>query len=404
MRLYLLFLWVCMVRGFTEKSISSAGCGTEKVCFSQPPDCDPAADPSCYFMAVTALPTASGISVELQGRAEGYISFGFSDDQRMGNDDIYICGTDSNGTVQVQHAFSTGRSRPTIVPLGNVSDITASMSDGVIGCSFISRNPISAGGMTEQNSTYFLLYAYGSTTDGLIQFHGTNRFISDSRVDVLNPQIVKRAHHPSASKAHGSLMLIAWMTTSSVGMITARYLKAVGKGKGCSSKDVWFLAHVSLMSFTVIITAIAFILEFAHIKGWAGGVHPVLGCLVMILSLIQPVAAAFRCSPQHEKRFVFNWMHGIMALVIKVLAVAAIFTGLALFDDSPEKWFLQVMGGFVGWEALFFILQESNMWWKRKEDKESADELVSTELILLILFFLGNLAFLLTLLAGIGLS
>ncbi|XP_072535059.1 putative ferric-chelate reductase 1 [Salminus brasiliensis] len=404
MRVHHLLIWVCMVKASTAMSISSAGCGTEKVCFSQPPNCDPAADPSCYFMASMPLSSALGISVELQGQAAGYISFGFSDDQIMGNDDIYFCGTDSNGTVQVQRAHSTGRTRPTIIPLGNVSDIRASIMDRVISCSFISQNPISTATTSGQNGSYFLLFAYGSTTDGLIQFHGSNRFVSDSRVDVLNPQIVQHAQHPPISKAHGSLMLIAWMTTSSLGMITARYLKAVTKGKGCCGKDFWFLTHASLMSFTVVATAIAFILEFAHIRGWRRGAHPILGCLVMILSLIQPIAAAFRCAPQHKWRFIFNWLHSVMALVIKVLAVAAIFTGLSFFDQSPEQWLLKVMGGFVGWEALFFVLQESHMLWKRKAEKESAGELGSTELILLILFFLGNLAFLLTLLSGIGMS
>ena len=35
-------------------------------------------------------------------------------------------------------------------------------------------------------------------------------------------------------------MLIAWMTTGSLGMITARYLKGVANGKECWH-DVWFL-------------------------------------------------------------------------------------------------------------------------------------------------------------------
>ncbi len=35
----------------------------------------------------------------------------------QGNDDIYICGKDSTGNLQVQHAISTGKSAPTILSL-----------------------------------------------------------------------------------------------------------------------------------------------------------------------------------------------------------------------------------------------------------------------------------------------
>ncbi|KAI4898054.1 hypothetical protein NFI96_002827 [Prochilodus magdalenae] len=341
-----------------QMSISSAGCGTNKVCLSKPANCDPAADPNCYFLSVIASPNLTEFTVELQGRASGYISFGFSDDQRMGNDDIYICGTDNNGNVQVQHAFSPGQTKPTILPLGDVSDITTSMMDGVINCSFVSQNPISTTRASGQTSTYFLLFAYGPSSNGVIRFHQDNEFVSSSKVDIVNPQTVSSAQQPQTIKAHGALMLIAWMTTASVGMMTARYLKVVTKGRGCCGKDLWFLEHMSLMSLSVVLTIVAFIVVFAYVQGWSGGAHPVLGCIVMILSLIQPVAASFRCAPQHERRYLFNWLHAINAVVIKVLA----------------------------------------------DEDHSVNELVGTEMILLILFFLGNLAFLVALLSGIGMG
>lgn len=40
--------------------------------------------------------------------------------------------------------------------------------------------------------------------------------------------------------------------------------------------------------------------------------------------------------------------------------MAAIFTGLELIESSEDSWMPKVMGGFVGWEALFFILMEIN--------------------------------------------
>ena len=46
------------------------------------------------------------------------------------------------------------------------------------------------------------------------------------------------------SLVSGALMLIAWMTTGSLGMMVARYLKGVTKGHNLWGKDVWFLVRL----------------------------------------------------------------------------------------------------------------------------------------------------------------
>lgn len=38
-------------------------------------------------------------------------------------------------------------------------------------------------------------------------------------------------------------MLIAWMTTGSLGMMVARYLKKMAKGKKMCDKDLWFVVR-----------------------------------------------------------------------------------------------------------------------------------------------------------------
>ncbi|XP_029554459.1 putative ferric-chelate reductase 1 isoform X2 [Salmo trutta] len=378
-------------------SISSAGCGSSKVCFRQPLNCDPGVSPDCYFLSTMTSTRDTAIHLEMNGPSDGYIAIGFSDDQMMGSDDIFICGRDSNGIIQLQHAYSTGRRRPDIVPLGNVSDVKSSMKDGIISCSFMTRNPISTRRSVRSSCPYYLMFAHGPTSNGEIGHH-TSTFISDTKMDISRPRVVTNAIQPLI-KAHGALMLIAWMTTGSLGMITARYLKE----KECW-QDVWFLAHVFLMTLTVAATTIAFILSFSHVRGWSGGAHPVLGCVVMILAFFQPIAAMFRCGPQRRWRILFNWSHALNAVAIKVLAVAAIFTGLSLIDSSEDKWLLKVMGGFVGWEASVYILLDVHMRCKRSDNEEGASESACKALLLLVLFFLGNVAFLVALLVGIGMS
>uniref|UniRef100_A0A3Q0RBW1 Uncharacterized protein n=1 Tax=Amphilophus citrinellus TaxID=61819 RepID=A0A3Q0RBW1_AMPCI len=374
-----------VTRAGSAGSISSADCGVTKACFSQPPRCDPAVDAGCYFMSAMMLPGGAAVRYEMSGPFEGYVAFGFSDDQNMGNDDIYICGTDSNGAVRVQHAFSSGRSAPQILTAANVYNITASNQNSVISCSFTSTNTISTQRTSGFNQTYYLLFAHGSSRNGQIQVH-SGTFVSTDKIDISHPAVIGKNAFPPIIKAHGSLMLIAWMTTGSLGMMVARYLKKMAKGEKLCNKDVWFMVHVGAMIVTVVATSIAFILVFSYAQDWAGGAHPVLGCLVMILSLIQPIGAMLHCGPQHHLRYLFNWSHFLNAAVIKAIAVAAIFTGLDLID-STNAWLMKVMGGFLGWEALFYIMLE-----------------VKGDGLLIALFFLGNFCFLVALLVGIGTS
>ncbi|XP_062297929.1 putative ferric-chelate reductase 1 [Scomber scombrus] len=384
-------------------NISKSGCGVTKVCISQPLNCDPAVSVNCYFMSASITPNDTAVHYEITGPSDGYISFGFSDDQRMGNDDIYICGIGSNGLVQLQHAISTGKTAPRILPLGNVSDVVASVHGMVISCSFTSMNPISTQRTSGFNMAYYLMYAHGPSSNGLIQFHA-DTFISSDKIDISRPQLVTIGVWPPIIKVHGSLMLIAWMTTGSLGMMVARYLKGLAKGQNLWGKDVWFLVHVAVMSLTVVATAIAFILSFSYAKDWSGGAHPVLGCLVMIMSFLQPILAMLRCGPQHALRFLFNWTHALNAVVIKTLAVAATCTGLMLIDSTPEQWLIKVMGGFIGWEAFFYILLEVHLKWPVNTTDTLESSTKSVDVLLMTLFFVGNLAFLVALLVGIGIS
>ncbi|XP_063340998.2 putative ferric-chelate reductase 1 [Pelmatolapia mariae] len=393
-------VFVCMKK--SAASISSADCGVTKVCFSQPSNCDPAVSSSCYFMSAKMLPGDTAVRYQMTGPYEGYIAFGFSDDQRMGNDDIYVCGMNSSGQVGVQHMYSTGRTTPQARPLGNVYNVTTSLQNNVISCSFTTTNIISIQGTSGFNQSYYLLFAHGPSSNGQIQKH-TGDFVSTNKMDISTPVVVSQDAHPDIVKAHGALMLIAWMTTGTLGMMVARYLKKMAKGTRMCNKDLWFVVHVGVMCLTVAATIIAFILAFSHAKDWSGGAHPVLGCLVMILSFFQPIGALLRCGPQHHLRYLFNSSHFLNAVIIKSLAVAAIFTGLGRIDSS-DGWLMKVMGGFLAWEALFIIMLEVHDS-KFKHTDSTVDlefAIVKVDGLLIGLFFLGNLCFLVALLVGIG--
>ncbi|KAM9324790.1 putative ferric-chelate reductase 1 [Gastrophryne carolinensis] len=465
-----------------SNSPSSDTCGTQKLCLTAPSDCDPSKTRNCYFMSSTLM-SDGAYYFEISGPSDGFVLFGFSDDQlllrklelhsqicsnpffykidpsphfqpkfaanaayvvswyaqmdqlsydsalrpfvsgkteKSGNDDIYICRINSTGQVDIQHAYSEGKSQLIIIPLINVETRLLSYTNGVIQCSFLSRNQISTQPFVPQlrssnniSSMYYILAAHGPSVNGEIGLHEADVFASDNKVNLSAVSNVTHTEHKGSIlvKTHGALMLVAWMTTGSLGMILARYLKVAGK-KLVFGKAIWFESHVVLMFLTVAATITSFVLAFVEAAGWTYDIsaHAVLGCLVMILSLLQPVFSFFRPPPQSSKRFIFNWFHCNNALLIKVLAVANLFLGFQFLNHNVD-WLVNVMAGFCGWEGLAFILFELNAGLAQREIKKEVKEEstkvitqppVKFEYFLLAIYLCGNLAFLITLFVGIG--
>ncbi|KAM4640911.1 putative ferric-chelate reductase 1 isoform 1-T5 [Discoglossus pictus] len=384
--------------------ISNGTCGSEKFCLSNPTDCSPDSA-SCLFMS--SVPSSDGYVFEMSGATSGYLAIGFSDDQLMGNDDIYICTMNSSNNIQVQRAYSTGKTTPTLRNTSTAGSLVASFVNGVLKCSFITQSSISTQARANAASSYYIFLANGpSQANGQILKHTTTPLVTIQKVD-LSQFTATVAHSGSSSVilGHGALMLIAWMTTGTIGMIMARYMKSAAR-RPLIGKALWFQTHFFLMILTVALTIIAFIMVFAEVAGWSSdiGAHPILGCIVMILSFFQPIVAFFRPDPKSQRRFIFNWGHSLNALVIKVLAVATIFLGLNLVDTSTNQWLPKVMGGFFAWEVLFYIIFEINLRKKTKDTYEEVDNKMQSESVALLVFICGNVAFLISLLVGIGQS
>ncbi|KAE8610569.1 hypothetical protein XENTR_v10012171 [Xenopus tropicalis] len=359
--------------------ISNITCGTGKFCFSDPANCNPDSS-GCLFMSV--VPSSNGYVFEMSGPVSTleYIAVGFSDDQKMGNDDDYICATNLSGNVQIQRVFLTGNNSPQSKNLIFSGSPVWNYGNGIMKCCFIAQASISTLSRASASSTYYIFLATGPTeANGQIKQHTKIPLITAAKIDLSAFSGNNKAASGESTLVlgHGALMLIAWMTTGTIGMLMARYMKNAAKEQ-YFGKGLWFLMHVFLMSLTVILTSIAFIMIFAEVSGWSSdtGAHPVLGCIVMILSFLQPFGAMLRPAPTHKRRFIFNWAHGLNALVIKVLAVATLFLGLQLVDTSTNQWMPKVMGGFYGWEVLFYIILEVNTRYNEKELYEEVNNTV----------------------------
>uniref|UniRef100_A0A672SEJ8 Ferric chelate reductase 1 n=1 Tax=Sinocyclocheilus grahami TaxID=75366 RepID=A0A672SEJ8_SINGR len=288
-----------------SRSFTSEGCGGSKSCLRDPEGCDPQNDTACHFLSFSAL--GSSVTFELSGPAEGYVSFALSQDKWMGNDDVYLCIRDTD-RVDIKAAYVFGRTHPIISSQNILKGIAWRLSDGVIQCSFRRDIHLPPENLNrfDLDQMYYLFMAHGRAEDGRTHRHDHQPLISTYRAAITGPlEDLTGSRSPLLIKYHGAFMLIAWTSTVSAGVIMARYFKPDWPERNILGQKVWFQVglHRMLMTITVLLTLVGFVLPFMYRGGWSkrAGIHPYLGCVVMALAVIQPVMALFRPAPDASR-------------------------------------------------------------------------------------------------------
>ncbi|XP_042135739.1 ferric-chelate reductase 1 [Peromyscus maniculatus bairdii] len=400
------------------KPFSASECGNTKFCVRSPSNCDPENEPSCVFLSFTR--DDQSVVVEMSGPSEGYLSFAFSRDRWMGDDDAYLCIREDQ-TVYIQPSYLTGRSSPVMDSRGTLKDMAWRLADGVIQCSF--RRNITLPGVRNRfalNESYYIFLAEGAAHDGRIFRHSQQPLITYEKYDVTGtPKNVGGSHSSPLLKAHGALMFVAWMTTVSIGVLVARFFRSVWSKAFFLGEAAWFQVHRMLMLATSVLTCTAFVLPFVYRGGWSrrAGYHPYLGCTVMILAVLQPLLATFRPSLHDPRRQVFNWTHWSVGTAARIIAVAAMFLGMDLPGlnlPSPQKTY--AMMGFVVWHIGTEVLLEIHAYrLSRKVEILDDDRIQILQSLtvaeaeghvfkkaVLVIYICGNLTFLMIFLSAIN--
>jgi hypothetical protein len=167
-------------------------------------------------------------------------------------------------------------------------------------------------------------------------------------------------------KAHGIIMIFAWIVLVSTGILVARYFKCSWPKRKICGKAVWFAIHRALMVTAVLLTLIAFVLILVYKKGqWTSRMnqrefaHSIVGIIVIALATAQPFMAIFRCNPDDQYRFIFNYAHAAVGLCSFTLSVAAIF--LAMFFSQFEFELKKEWAILVAWScwlpAIFTLFE-----------------------------------------------
>ncbi|XP_072023870.1 putative ferric-chelate reductase 1 [Amphiura filiformis] len=170
-----LFLVEGILTGATSQ-LTSTGCGITKGCYRSPTTCTSGTD--CEYFVSWLSDDDGGIVFSMTGSdASTYIAIGFSKSGVMRDSDVYACT--SNSAV-VRSRNSVGNTNVPNQPLKGVTNVTVSIIDGRIECTFTRQASINDNDVTyydlSGNNKYFIIMAKSSGTfplrqDGSINQH-----------------------------------------------------------------------------------------------------------------------------------------------------------------------------------------------------------------------------------------
>ncbi|CAF3706008.1 unnamed protein product [Rotaria sp. Silwood1] len=329
-----------------------------------------------YLDGITTISMATNILGTSQ-----WLGIGLSLDDRMGDDHVFVCQRWNDDTIQLQRFINPGGySSPTIVTAdsnyGGIFQVTrVALNNGVAHCEFTLSNFTTTIGRRRKRSIsqlsqsiqYRILVVVGhlDSSNSLLQhFSVTVR----TQMIQLNQSGTITASNIDGSdnevlflRAHGIIMMFIWMLFISTGILIARYFKQSWPERKFCGKAMWFAVHRLVMIFSAIMTLIAFaaILKYKH-GTWVSQnlsrefAHSIIGVLVVGAAIIQPTMALFRCQPDHQHRFIFNYAHATVGIGAWILSIATIFLA-TLFSISnsviSKPWRI-----VVAWAVIEFVI------------------------------------------------
>ncbi|XP_074640618.1 ferric-chelate reductase 1-like [Tubulanus polymorphus] len=365
-------------------------CGLTKGCFMQPSNC---VESDCeYLVTYRETPDKTAIDFEMSAKTTGYVAVGFSKDQLMGDDSVIQCAfVSSNSRVVISNSYNEKNlkaNRPIPVPYkqGGLTGMQGYYNNGRLSCRF-RRNKVVTGGPSAQlfaiDKPYYLFVARGAVTpDGYLVKHNTSPgmypLISPKKVDMVGNNMLY-SYVPVRNnlvKAHGCMMIVAWILFVSFAMLMAHYYKPMWPNESLYKERVWFQVHRACMIVAVILIILAFILILIHARGYSNlrglpyAAHPILGFIIVALVIINPLITLCRCKPEDDDRPIFNWIHWGIGTVAHILAVINIFIGMDL-EAAAVLWFCSwILVAWVIFHAVVQITLEIHQCCMRRRDKE----------------------------------
>ncbi|KAL7244369.1 hypothetical protein ACSBR1_016583 [Camellia fascicularis] len=170
-------------------------------------------------------------------------------------------------------------------------------------------------------------------------------------LNLLSGQVF--ASHGSDSKtklkiSHGVLNTISWGIMMPIGLLVARYLKAVGP----AADPLWFYLHIVVQLSAYIIGLAGGATGFLLLSKSSGIHHPChlgIGIILFSLGLLQVSALLLRPSKDHKYRYLWNLFHHNTGYAVILLSFFNIWLGFSILKPA-KKWMIAygvVLGALI---------------------------------------------------------
>jgi hypothetical protein len=303
-----------------------------------------------YWKILDANSTAPIIEMALQLKgASGWMAVGWQAQGQMGGSDIVLC-TFTDGNASAVDMYADGEFTPSSDSTQNIIAVNGSQLNDVTTVRFrrfLNTGDTNTGlrgrqdALLQMGSPTVFIFAYNPSTTSLFQ-HPSNAVGSFSTVlsaSGSDGTTQGFANDHGSRVAHAVMMITAWLIFVPSGIVIARYYKRWG--------HKWYQMHVGLQISAVLLTLSAFIVIVIAENPdhtWSSGeplalTHGIFGIVITILAvLFQPLLgklADTMWSPDRQKTpFWPDKLHWYVGRFVGVLALANIFMGVWLLDDS----------------------------------------------------------------------
>ncbi|XP_041357679.1 putative ferric-chelate reductase 1 [Gigantopelta aegis] len=166
-------------------------------------------------------------------------------------------------------------------------------------------------------------------------------------------------------KVHACVMTFAWMFCASIGIIVSRFYKPLWPHKRHCGRKVWFMIHRSLMLILGLLVTGAFVVIFLEVRGISEisfvdfhNIHPVLGIIVMALTIVQIFLGLFRPASASKNRPMFNWSHWGIGIILHMLSVVNIILGVRIKKMQIQYYVSYILYIYAAYQVLVVFVLE----------------------------------------------
>ncbi|CAD5113573.1 DgyrCDS2736 [Dimorphilus gyrociliatus] len=345
----------------SASSINYDDCGRKISCYRDPSDCKD----NCE-VAISWKTSGDQIQFEMYTKKDDYVAIGFSTDKKMGQDSVIACQKSENGLVEVQLYRNIDVGKIEKLELSGITNITGKAESDELSCTF-SRNQVYNNSKIydlTKKKKYYLLVAQGSVKKDTIEKH--------RKVGILKSQIPftklvnvigSKVRASGMVKAHGILMVMAWMILVPIGAITARYYRTFFRSEKTPG-ETWFFIHWFCMGSAAILTIIGAVLIFVHAGGFITydtmpmKLHPILGVVTIALAVLNPIMGIIKPDESSSLRPIFNWLHRLGGMSAGILGFVNVMIGTRMPAANVRRTMLWWILSLLILLILFGIILE----------------------------------------------